>query len=268
MTTLRLLQQPEVPLEAECLRPDLLAGKTASEIAGQSLYHGNRKVQLGEFFQVAENGADLVIEGDCSRVKLIGAGMTQGRLLVQGNAGMHLGAGMCGGRIEVTGNVGDWAGAEMRGGEIHVRGSAGHAVGAAYRGSPMGMDRGLIYVAGNAGNEVAAGLRRGLVIIGGDTGDFAGSFMLAGSLLVFGRLGQRPGAGLKRGSIIAFSPVDLLPTYRYACTFRPAWLAALFRSCAALGIPVPEGAAAGRYHRYCGDLTTLGKGEILVGEGL
>jgi formylmethanofuran dehydrogenase subunit C len=155
----------------------------------------------------------------------------------------------------------------MRGGEIQIHGSAGHAVGAAYRGSPMGMDRGLIYVAGNAGNEVAGGMRRGLVIIGGNTGDFPGSFMLAGSLLVFGRLGQRPGAGLKRGSIVTFSPADLLPTYRYACTFRPAWLAALFRSCAALGIPVPEDAVAGRYRRYCGDLTAIGKGEILLWEG-
>jgi hypothetical protein len=36
---------------------------------------------------------------------------------------------------------------------------------------------------------------------------------------------------------------------------------------AALGIPLPEGAVAGRYRRFCGDLTALGKGEILLWEG-
>src|SRR6478672_8203329 len=130
-----------IPLEAECLTPDLLAGKSARAIADLPLQHGNTQVPLGEFFAMDDDAGDqeVVIEGDCSRVKWLGAGMTGGRLTVRGNAGMHLGSEMKGGELVVHGHAGDWVGAEMRGGLIRVHGNAGHLVGAAYRGSRLGM---------------------------------------------------------------------------------------------------------------------------------
>src|SRR5437667_11986496 len=145
-----------VPVEAECIVPDQLAGKSADDIARLPVQHGNRQEPLGEFFAVAGDAADqqVVVEGDCSRVKWIGAGMTAGRLTVEGNAGMHLGAEMRGGDITVHGNTGDWAGAEMRGGRIHIHGDAGHLAGAAYRGSRLGMRGGALLIDGKAGNEV------------------------------------------------------------------------------------------------------------------
>ena len=73
---------------------------------------------------------------------------------------------------------------------------------------------------------------------------------------------------MKRGTIIACAdhapPPALLPTFRYDCTFRPPWVEIYFRQLARLGFAVPEALHGGVYRRYSGDLTELGKGEILL----
>jgi formylmethanofuran dehydrogenase subunit C len=265
MTTLTLKSQPAAPLEAECITPDHFLGKSAAEIASLPVLHGNESARLGDFFSVVGDGApEIVVDGDLARVKHVGAGMTQGRITVRGDAGMHLGAGMRGGEILATGNADDWAGAEMAGGLLRIRGNAGHGLGGAYRGSRRGMNRGLIIVEGNAGNEVGALMRRGLIAVLGDVGDFAGLFMIAGSLFVLGRLGMRPGAGMKRGTIVTFHPAELLPTFRYDCTYRPAFLRLLLEGLRTHGVAVGDEFLDGAYRRYSGDFTALGKGEILV----
>ena len=265
MTTLTLRKQPEVPLEAEVITPDNFGGKTAAAIAVLRVMHGNEEALLGDFFEIEGDGtAEIVLNGDLSRVKNIAARMKQGKVIINGDAGMHLGAWMRGGDIDLFGNAGDWAGAEMTGGKIHIRGNAGHGLGGAYRGSRQGMNRGLIIVEGNAGNEVGAAMRRGLIVVKGDAGDFAGAFMIAGSIMVFGRLGIRTGAGLLRGTIIAFQPPELLPTFRYDCSYQPDFLKILFRELQVQGVSLPEVSGAGCYRRYSGDFNRLGKGEILV----
>jgi formylmethanofuran dehydrogenase subunit C len=266
MLVLKYHSLTTVPVEAECITPDHLAGKSAAEVAALPVQHGNTEVPLGEFFQVsgrAEDG-DVRIEGDCSRVKWIGAGMTRGRIWIEGNAGMHLGAEMRGGEIYVHGRAGDWLGAEMRGGRIHVHGDAGHLVGGAYRGSRRGMRGGAILVEGNAGNEVGGTMRRGWIVIGGDTGDFVGVSLIAGTIFVFGRPGIRPGAGMKRGTLALFGdPPALLPTFRFDCVYRPIFLKLYLRQLRAWGFPVPEELDRRSFRRYSGDLVALGKGEIL-----
>src|SRR5947209_6510094 len=99
-----------IPVEAECLTPDNLAGKSAEDVLRLPVQHGNAAVPLGEFFTAEGDAGDgeVRIEGDCSRVKLIGSGMASGRIRVEGNVGMHLGAEMRGGAIEVRGNAADW----------------------------------------------------------------------------------------------------------------------------------------------------------------
>jgi formylmethanofuran dehydrogenase subunit C len=269
MTTLTLKTQPSAPLEADCITPDNFLGKSSVEIAGLPVVCGNETTQLGDFFSVEGDGdSEVTVEGDLARVKHIGAGMAQGQITVHGNVGMHLGAAMRGGRIVVYGSAGDWAGAEMRGGQLHIHGDAGHVLGAAYRGGRRGMTRGLIVVDGNAGNEVGSVLRRGVIVVGGDTGDVTGAFMIAGSILVLGHLGERAGTGMKRGSIIARHEPKLLPTFRYACTYRPVFLRMLLIELRSLGAPIEQEWIDGRYRRYSGDLTALGKGEILTLEGL
>jgi formylmethanofuran dehydrogenase subunit C len=265
MTILTLKSQPQAPLEAGVLTPDIIQGKSAAEIAKMSVFHGNESALLEDFFEVEGDGsAEIVLNGDLSRVKNIAAGMTWGKVIVNGNVGMHLGAGMRGGDISVTGNAGDWAGAEMAGGKIRIRGNAGHGLGGAYRGSRHGMNRGLILVEGSAGNEVCAAMRRGTVVVMGNVGDFAGAFMISGSLIVFGNLGIRAGAGLLRGSIIATQMPELLPTFRYDCSYQPPYLKLLFQELQRQGLSIPIEYQTGCYRRYSGDFNRLGKGEILV----
>lgn len=265
MITLTLQVQPAAPLEADSITPDHFVGKTAAEIAGLPVFAGNESARLGDFFVVAGDGADeIIVEGDLSRVKHIGAGMSQGRITIHGDVGMHLGAGMRGGEIIAHGNAGDWAGGEMTGGLIRIKGNAGHGLGGAYRGSRRGMNRGLIIVEGNAGNEVGATMRRGLIVVLGDVGDFAGAFTTAGSIIVFGRLGARPGAGMKRGTIVTFHPPELLPTFRFDCVYQPGFLRLILQSLRGHGVTVKDEHLAGYYRRYSGDLNALGKGEILI----
>jgi formylmethanofuran dehydrogenase subunit C len=269
MLRLRYHGTTTIPVEAECVTPDNLAGKSPAEIAALPVHHGNRTEKLGDFFTAEGDAGDVevLVEGDCRRVKWLGAGMTRGRLTVRGGAGMHLGAEMRGGRIEVFGSAGDWVGAEMRGGHVHVHGDAGHLVGAAYRGSRKGMRGGVILIDGSAGNEVGASMRRGLIAVGGACGDFAGVSMIAGSIVVFGQAGLRLGAGLKHGSVVLLGPpAPLLPTFRPSCTYRPMFLRLYLRQLRAWGMPVTEEHLAAPYRRYCGDLVGLGKGEVLMRE--
>ena len=51
--TLTLREQPDVPLEAEVLRPDRLAGASREEIEALPVWHGNERTRVGEFFAVS-----------------------------------------------------------------------------------------------------------------------------------------------------------------------------------------------------------------------
>ncbi|HVP21074.1 MAG TPA: formylmethanofuran dehydrogenase subunit C [Anaerolineaceae bacterium] len=265
MTTLHLKFRSNFPLDTESITPDQFKDKPVSEIARLPALLGNQAGALGDFFTIMDDSSPVItLEGDLGRVKHIGAGMTEGKIVIHGNAGMHLGAGMRGGEITVHGDTGDWAGAEMTGGKIHITGNAGHGLGGAYRGSRHGMNRGLILVEGNAGNETGALMRRGLIVVLGNVADFAGAFMLAGTILVFGKLGARTGAGMKYGTIVTFHQPELLATFHYDCVYRPGFLSLLFKSLRSQGLPVEAGWAAGSFRRYSGDFNTLGKGEVLV----
>jgi len=112
---LRLHTQPAVPLEAEVISPDQLSGKSEAEVSALPIYHGKEEVSLGDFFTVSGVVANGIVdlEGDLSRVKLLGSTMTGGRLMIHGSVGAHLGAGMSGGEIVVDGDAGDWVGREM-----------------------------------------------------------------------------------------------------------------------------------------------------------
>jgi formylmethanofuran dehydrogenase subunit C len=270
MLYLKYKSSTTIPVEAECITPDNLAGKSATEIASLAVQHGNASGPLGEFFAVEGEAGDrvIIIEGDCSRVKWIGSGMRSGQITIRGDAGMHLGAEMIGGEIRVEGNAGDWVGAEMRGGRIHVTGNAGHLVGACYRGSRVGMRGGVILVQGNAGNEIGSTMRRGLIVIGRDTGDFTGASLIAGTVMIFGQPGIRLGAGMKRGTIALFGPPpSLLPSFRLSCEFRPIFLRLYLRQLSTWGFRLANSFANGRFRRYCGDLVALGKGEVLHWQG-
>src|SRR5918996_1434763 len=184
--TLTLREPPTVPLETEDLSPDGLAGRSRGEIEALTVWHGNGRAQLADFFTVSGNGdEDLRVEGDLRGVKFLGTGMDEGRL------------------IAVAGRVGD-----------------------------------------------AAGLR-----------------MLAGTIVALGELGAAPGAAMRRGTIVAMSQIALLPTFGFACSYRPPFLRLYLRRLRGLGLPLTEEQIEGRYARWSGDGLELRRGEILIYEG-
>src|ERR687897_366362 len=224
--TLTLREEPVVPLEAEALCPDRLAGASRAEIEALPVWHGNERTRVGEFFAVSGAGDDVRLEGDLSRVKFVGAGMTAGRLTVAGDVGMHAGAGMLGGELIVDGDAGDWAGAGMRGGTLVVRGSAGRQLGGVYPGERAGMRGGEIVVHGDAGAQAGAGLRRGLIAVAGRLGDAAGLRMLAG------------------GSVSPRRRPRLRPSCSPAPTARRSW-ACTCAGCAPSAWPSPTSSSRG-----------------------
>jgi formylmethanofuran dehydrogenase subunit C len=257
-----------IPLEVEGIIPEKLAGLSPLEVAHLPVFHGNRTEPLGEWFDVSGDAAAGVVRytGDTATVKHVGAGMTCGRVEVEGGVGMHAGAGMRGGSLAVRGDAGDWLGAELTGGAIAVFGSAGSQVGAAYRGSRRGMTGGEIHVRGSAGDEVGLLMRRGLIAVGGACGEFAGASMIAGSVFVFGPLGGRAGAGMKRGTVFAGGGVtDLPPSFRESCGYAPTFLPLYLRHVARNGV-IPVGRTAARVRCWRGDLLHGGTGEVLVAD--
>lgn len=276
--TLRLKEEPPLPVEAESISPENLQGKTLAEIRRLPLWSGNRSYRLEDYFEAEisgpanqagalSRGADLpkvVLEGDLSRFKRLGQEMCAGEMEIQGSVGFHAGAEMRGGILRIKGNSGDWLGAHMEGGQILVEGSAGHFVGAAYRGKTQGMKGGSILIRGNAGQMAGSRMRRGLLAVGGNCGDAAGFKMLAGTLLVAGTSGIRPGSNMLRGTIIFLQPVKLMPTFYYNCSYRPSFWGLLVQALRSKGFALPEWANEASFRRYSGDANQGGKGEILL----
>ena len=259
--------QTSIPVEIEGLTPDKVRGQSISDIERFEIFHANRKAVLADFFRVAGDAADgrLELEGDLAGVHWIGAGMAEGEIRIDGNAGRHLGSEMRGGRIDCHGDAGGWVGAEMQGGLIHIHGSAGHLVGAAYRGSPRGMTKGIILVDGDVGNELGHTMRRGMIAVGGSCGDMTGFNMIAGNIYVFGSAGIRPGAGMRRGTIGFFGEEPaLLPSFRRGSTYEPLYLRLALLDLRRQGFAVDDQLLGASYVNYHGDFIEGGRGEIVV----
>lgn len=266
LTLTRRAHTSTIPLECERLTPNHLASLTLAEIAALPLVHGNCREPLHEFFEVAGDPQDgtITFRGDLRLAKYLGAGMTTGSVIIEGDVGMHAGAQMTGGSLVIHGNAADWLGAEMTGGSIHVHGNTGGQVGAAYRGAIRGMNGGTILIDGSAGDEVGLLMRRGMIVIGGDCGEYAGASMIAGTIIVRGKAGRRCGAGMKRGTIVTWQTPELSPGFSPSCRYRPSYLGLLRGELHRLGVAVEP---IGMVDCYRGDVVHQGTGELLVVTG-
>jgi hypothetical protein len=65
---------------------------------------------------------------------------------------------------------------------------------------------------------------------------------------------------------VAMSQVTLLPTFAFACSYRPPFLPMYLRHLRALGMPLSDEQVEGRYARWSGDGLELLRGEILIYE--
>lgn len=274
--TLSLKNTPPVPVEAESLIPENVANKDEQEIGQLPLLIGKHWERVSDWFDVTvdgapgENGgapdepADLTLQGDLTRFKRLGEGMSRGRMLVLGPVGFHAGARMSGGTLIIRGDADDFLGSHMTGGRIVVDGNAGHYTAAAYRGYTRGMKGGTIVITGNAGQMLGARMRRGLICVLGDSGDVTGFNMKAGTIIVGGTSGVRAGARMVRGTIMVLGgPATMLPTFSYDCTYQPTFWKLLHRQLANQGFPPPAGPETAFSH-FSGDANEGGRGELLV----
>ncbi|MDR1021189.1 MAG: formylmethanofuran dehydrogenase subunit C [Synergistaceae bacterium] len=268
---LRLTRVPDLPLEADRLRPDSLAQAGLDELYALPLLYGNQTVAAGEFLrgeiQETEEGASgvtLILRGDFKRVKRLGQGMQSGELIIEGPCGFHTGAEMGGGRITIRGDAGDWLGAHMTGGVIRVEGNAGHWVGASYRGKTQGMRGGAVIIHGNAGRMTGTKMRGGLIVVRGDCLEFPGYDMNAGTILIAGRSGRHIGSGMVRGTIIVRDGHSLLPTFYHNCAYKPSFWPLLRSYIEAQGLVLDGWGADCFFDRYSGEALTGCKGEVLL----
>ncbi|MCY2964679.1 MAG: formylmethanofuran dehydrogenase subunit C [Planctomycetota bacterium] len=252
-------------LNRQKLLPDVTHNLEHAGVCATPVFMGRRQYRLDEFFDIEGELSDQIeIHGTTSKMKSIGRGMSRGKIVVHGDAGMHLGAQMTGGEINVTGSAADWAGAEMRGGMIRIGGDAGGQIGAAYRGDAAGMRGGTIVIEGTAGQEVGMRMKRGTIVVRGKVGDFAGLQMKGGTIVLLRGAGARPGSWMIRGTILSLVELPLLPTFRYASRGTPTFLRLYAQHLETLGAPIPLDESEGSWNRYSGDLSVPGKGEVLV----
>ncbi len=243
------------PIEAKNITPDIFAKKSIKEIAALEMWEGNRKCSLGELFNMKDDGSSseeftIKVEGDVSKLRNLGAGMTMGQLVIDGDVGMHLGEDMSGGTITVAGNAGSWAGSKMKGGTIEIKGNAGNYIGAAYRGSTQGMNGGKVVIHGNAGHEVGCFMRNGLIKILGNVGLFAGIHMNDGTIFVQGDSEGRAGAQMVNGKIVINGQTPVMPSFTID-SIRPK-------------VKVDGEKIEGPFYRFIGDLADNGKGKLIV----
>ncbi len=265
--TLRQTRRAEQRVDLGQILPETLQGLERPAIQRLPLFVGNRKIALGELFELeGDPDEELVIVPLDGRLDYIGAGMQRGRIKVSGAAGDHAGSAMRGGSLMIDGDAGDFAGSGLRGGELRILGNAGDRVGAPPAGELRGQAGGLIHVRGRVGERAGERQRRGLLLIEGDSGALLGHRMIAGSIYVGGRTGELAGHGMRRGSLMLRSLPPALPTtLTYNGSQRLAFLPLLLEQLRRVSgdtIAVPS--ADTGVERYLGDLACNGRGEILI----
>jgi formylmethanofuran dehydrogenase subunit C len=255
--------KPDQRLDLSPLIPSKLKDLKPKEIEALIVGTTRDKLTVGDAFKVKGKDAETIsFAGTDGRCDKIGAGMTGGEILVEGDAGGYLGAGMKRGKIEVKGSAGVLAGASMAGGEIAIGGDAGERAGGILVGETLGMRGGLLTIGGNSGPLLGEHMRRGLVIVNGDAGDYLGGRMIAGTILVKHRVGRFAGYGLRRGSLILLDePKELLPTFGDCGVMDFTYLRLLEHWLPEQGKAISLGSRA---RRLMGDMAALGKGEMLI----
>jgi len=254
MITLTPLRAFNVPIQAPCITPDEFANKSVAEVTKLPVTEGNRHVTLGDLFKIEQNASEsssITINGECSKVKRVGQGMTSGEIIINGNIGMHTGEKMAGGKIVVNGNTGGWTGSEMKKGIIEIHGDAGDYTASPYRGNDLGMKGGLITVEGNVGTDVGCYLQGGIIKVKGNAGRFLGFHMSEGAIYVEKDCDVRAGALMTAGKIVIGGKLEILPSFTIDSIKAKVKVDA-------------ETTVQGPFYVFLGDLSEKGKGKIFA----
>ena len=153
----------------------------------------------------------------------------------------------------------------MKKGYLEISGNAGDFLGAALPGNKMGMKGGTILVKGNVGERAGDHMRRGNILIEGNAGDYCGSRMTAGTIAVMGQTGRYLGYAMRRGTVLLWNPPQLSASFNDCGAHTLAFLPILFASFKSLNSKFADASQAfNRVQRYAGDMSEMGRGEVLV----
>jgi formylmethanofuran dehydrogenase subunit C len=267
--TLTLRQSSLQRIDVSSLLPEALANQSLEAISAMTLPVGNRERHVGELFTLEGDTQaldTLMFQGDTASLNAVGKGMRQGSIEVKGDAGSYLGMQMRGGTIRVSGSIDAYGACELKNGFIEIGGNAGDFLGASQIGNLKGMAGGVVLVRGNAGDRVGDHLRRGIILIEGSAGAYLGSRMTAGTIAVLGDVGSYAGYAMGRGTLLlAKAPKSILPTFQDCGTHTLGFIPLLLRSLKPYNTVFFDRAdVLKRVHRYAGDFSALGKGEMLI----
>jgi formylmethanofuran dehydrogenase subunit C len=252
--TLTLKKELNVPVDCSIISSSL-AEKSIDEIKNLKLWEGNRKVKLNDIFHVegeaSSENLTIKVVGDFSKARGLGFKMSNGTLIINGNAGVRLGEKMRRGLIKVNGNAGSWVGSEMSGGIIEIEGDAGDFVGAGYRGGRKGMKGGKIIVKGRCGVEAGAWMINGVIKIHGNSGVFPGIHMKGGTIYIGGSCDGRAGAEMKDGKIVVSGHLpSVLPSFEIEDIKA--------------SVKIEEEKVSGPFYLFTGDINEDGVGKLYV----
>lgn len=264
--TLTLKYKPAQRVDMSSLVCQHLAGLSVTEICALTLQSGKLKLRVDELFTiVGTDTQDIVINNSADNLDFIGKELDGGRITVNGDVGAYLAFGLKSGDIKVSGNVGLYAACEMKKGYLEVSGNVGDFLGAALPGNKMGMKGGTILVKGNVGERAGDHMRRGNILIEGNAGDYCGSRMTAGTIAVMGQTGRYLGYAMRRGTLLLWNQPKLSASFNDCGAHTLAFLPILFRSFKALNSRFADASEAfNRVQRYAGDMSEMGRGEVLV----
>lgn len=149
-----------------------------------------------------------------------------------------------------------YIGYRMKTGSIMIEGDAGNFTGAEMQG-------GTLICNGSTSERTGDNMRRGLLLIEGNTGDYCASNMRAGTLGILGSTGAYLGYGMKRGTLLlSQNPIEQATWLDCGLHTLP-FLNLLYQSFQRLDTQFAQ-LNNQRVRRWMGDVSGLGKAEILV----
>jgi formylmethanofuran dehydrogenase subunit C len=149
-----------------------------------------------------------------------------------------------------------YIGHQMKNGAITIDGDVGDYLGAAMQG-------GVLICKGSAGERTADLMRRGILLIEGNVGQYCASRMRAGTVGVIGSTGAYLGFGMKRGTLLLAHPPAEQVTWLDCGIHTLPFLNILYQSLQQLDTKFAA-IKQKRVKRYMGDLSGIGKAELLV----
>ncbi len=270
MKALKLITRttPEAGLDLSVLLPEKIRAMKHSDIASIKLRHGVDEATVGDFFKVqgrATYGV-LTIEGGSKYFHGLGANLDSGFIELFGDAGDDCGLGMSGGRLEIHGNCGDFVASGMSAGTCIVEGDCGDDCAAIRPGGISAICGGLLQIRGRCGARAGAMMTGGTMVVEGKSGSDLAVDMKAGTILALGGCGSGAARRMKRGTLIV-NKKGMHPSAPFAHNgvFDLAVLRVIMRDLGnrAKGLHFLAKCPI-LVHRYTGDLSVDGVGEVLV----